>query len=195
MEVELRFPFSTLAGARWRAIGLAAALSCVPICAAAAQPAKLAEIVRIDGPLPEMKLGLHHVEFGKASDRKPIVLILHGTNLSQSGNAAYPFGGRSMMDALAERGADVWGLDFYGFGDSDRYPQMNQPADQNPPLGQAPENAQEVASVVDFLRRTRSGRPIVIVGDSGRIPGSGDLRHPVAREIGRSGSVRACHGP
>lgn len=56
--------------------------------------------------------------------------MLHGSAVPVSGNQAYPFGGRSMMQALAEDGLDVWSVDFYGFGASDQYPEMNEGTEQ-----------------------------------------------------------------
>lgn len=126
-----------------------------------------AETVRIDGPIAGLKLGLRHVSAKGAKPAGPMVLILHGTNVPTSGNADYPFGGRSMMAALAESGLDAWGLDFYGFGTSDRYPQMNDPADRHPPLGQAPEAADQAAAAIAYLQRRNGGQRVMLIGDSG----------------------------
>ncbi|MEO5867945.1 MAG: alpha/beta fold hydrolase [Sphingomonas sp.] len=94
------------------------------------------------------------------------MLILHGTNVPQSGNAAYPFGGESMIGALAKRGLDVWGLDFYGFGKSDRFLEMAEPASANAPLNRAAMAAEQVDAAITFLRRHGGGRPIMLIGDS-----------------------------
>lgn len=71
------------------------------------------------------------------------------------------------MTALAERGFDVWALDFYGFGESDRYPEMQDPSDKHPPLGTARDCAGQVQSVVAFLKRERHLEKIMLIGDSG----------------------------
>ncbi len=126
----------------------------------------VAETVKIDGPISGLKLGLRHVR-NAAETSSPTVLILHGTNVPTSGNADYPFGGRSWMTALAETGLDVWALDFYGFGTSDRYPEMLDAADRHPPLGQAAESADQVEATVRFLQRRNGGRPVMLIGDSG----------------------------
>jgi pimeloyl-ACP methyl ester carboxylesterase len=52
---------------------------------------------------------------------------------------------------LVESGFDVWGLDFYGFGHSDRYPEMNQPAADNPPLCVAEDAAQQLEAAIRFI--------------------------------------------
>jgi pimeloyl-ACP methyl ester carboxylesterase len=64
---------------------------------------------------------------------------------------AHRFDGKSWRDALGDAGFDVWGLDFYGFGHSDRYPQMNQPPTENPPLCIAEDAAEQVAAAARFV--------------------------------------------
>ena len=76
-------------------------------------------------------------------------------------------GGQSLMTALAEAGLDVWALDYYGFGESDRYPEMSEQPDKHPPLGEAAECADQVSAVAAFLRRERNVDQIMLIGDSG----------------------------
>jgi len=128
-------------------------------------PAPL-EVVRTDGPITGLKLALSHIAPSASINDAPIVLILHGTNVPQSGNAAYPFGGQSMMAALAQRGLDVWGLDFYGFGASDRFPEMAEPASTHAPLNRATDAAGQVAAAVDFIRRRTGAQQVMLIGDS-----------------------------
>jgi pimeloyl-ACP methyl ester carboxylesterase len=45
----------------------------------------------------------------------------------------------------------VWGLDFYGFGYSDHYPEMDAPAEANPPLCVAEEAAAQLAAAASFI--------------------------------------------
>lgn len=64
---------------------------------------------------------------------------------------AHRFDGRSWRDELCDAGFDVWGLDFYGFGYSARYPEMSQPPESNPPLGQAEEISRQIGCAVRFI--------------------------------------------
>ena len=131
-------------------------------------PAVVEETVHIMGPLPGLKLGLRHASTGMRETQQPIVLILPGAAVPVSGNPDYPFTpGRSLMTALAENGLDVWALDYYGFGESDRYPQMNEPADKHPALGTAQECADQVDAVVTYLKKHSRMQRILLVGDSG----------------------------
>jgi pimeloyl-ACP methyl ester carboxylesterase len=52
---------------------------------------------------------------------------------------------------LGEAGFDVWGLDFYGFGHSDRSPKMDQPAAENSPLCVARDAAEQLKAAIRFV--------------------------------------------
>jgi pimeloyl-ACP methyl ester carboxylesterase len=64
---------------------------------------------------------------------------------------AHRFDGKSWRDALGEARFDVWGLDFYGFGYSDRNPEMNQPPSANPALCVAEDAARQLEAAVRFI--------------------------------------------
>lgn len=99
----------------------------------------------------------------RRSDLAP-VLFVHGATFPSGLAAAFRFDGVSWMDHLAERGFDVWALDFLGYGKSDRYPEMREPASAHPPLGRADVTARQVAAAVEFVA-SRSGR--LAVGSPG----------------------------
>jgi pimeloyl-ACP methyl ester carboxylesterase len=139
------------------------------------------ETIRIQGPIKGLKLALRHVVSSSgAPGNRRIVLILHGAGVPVSGNPNYPFGGRSWMQALAEEGLDVWGVDFYGFGESDRYPEMSEPADRHPPLGTVDQTAEQVGAAVTYLKQRYGVEQIMLLGDSqGTLPaGLFAGRHP-----------------
>ncbi len=53
------------------------------------------------------------------------VLFLHGSVIPVSVSFGLRMNQYSWMDNLAENGYDVYALDFLGYGNSDRYPEMN----------------------------------------------------------------------
>jgi pimeloyl-ACP methyl ester carboxylesterase len=124
------------------------------------------ETIRIPGPVRDLRLALKHVVSAApaAGTPRPIVLILLGAVVPVSGNQGYPFGGRSMMQALAEKGLDVWALDYYGLGESDRYPEMREPADRHPPLGTTEERTVQVAAAVEYLKKTHRVERVMLIG-------------------------------
>jgi pimeloyl-ACP methyl ester carboxylesterase len=73
------------------------------------------------------------------------VLYLHGATFPSALSIAFRLGGVSWCDALCEAGYDVWGLDFLGFGRSDRYPEMD--ADSHEPLGGAAGQVEAIRSL------------------------------------------------
>ena len=82
--------------------------------------------------------------------RRPVI-YLHGATFPSALSIAYRFGGRSWRDALCEAGFDVWGLDFQGFGGSDRYPEMDEPASAQAPLCKAADAAEQLEAAVRFI--------------------------------------------
>ncbi len=65
-----------------------------------------------------LTLALH--EFAHAPDA-PQVLYLHGATFPAKLSIGFRFDGFSWADDLTQAGYGVWGLDFAGYGDSDRY--------------------------------------------------------------------------
>ena len=110
------------------------------------------EHFRISGPRAGLSLFLRFLPAGSSNVcPRRAVLYVHGATFPSALSIAHRFDGRSWRDALNDAGFDVWGLDFYGFGHSDRYPEMQQPAQNNPPLCTAEDAAQQVAVAVRFI--------------------------------------------
>jgi pimeloyl-ACP methyl ester carboxylesterase len=109
---------------------------------------------------------------GKTSLHPP-VLILHGSTLPSALSAAARIDGISWMEDLANRGFDVWALDFLGFGGSDRYPEMTQSPTAHEPLGRATDAVGQVDAAASFiLHRTKRERVALIAHSWGTIPGA-----------------------
>jgi pimeloyl-ACP methyl ester carboxylesterase len=110
------------------------------------------EHFRIPGPRPGMRLFLRFLASkARCSGDRRAVLYVHGATFPSALSVAHRFDGRSWRDALCDAGFDVWALDFYGFGHSDRYAEMDAPADANPPLCLAEDAAAQVAAAVPFI--------------------------------------------
>jgi pimeloyl-ACP methyl ester carboxylesterase len=180
--VEQHASRATLGRPRWlRNLSIAVLLfSAIDISLAAA--AVQEETLRIPGSLPGLQLGLRHVFSSEhaPSASLPTLLMLHGAGVPVSGNPGYRFAGGSMMSSLANAKLDVWALDFYGFGDSDRYPEMTEAPDRHPALGRAEECADQVESVVAYLRQRLHIANVLLLGDSGGsiVAGVFAARHP-----------------
>jgi pimeloyl-ACP methyl ester carboxylesterase len=88
---------------------------------------------------------------------------------------AHRFDGWAWRDELCDSGFEVWALDFYGFGFSDRYVEMNQGADLNPPLGRVDLISRQIEHAVRFIAAQNGGPPVSLIGHSGGCIGIGAL--------------------
>jgi pimeloyl-ACP methyl ester carboxylesterase len=106
----------------------------------------------ITGPREPLRLFLRYLPAPPLHAQPPrIVLYVHGATFPSALSIAHRFDGRSWRDELHAAGFAVWGLDFYGYGFSDRYPEMAAPAGANPPLCASADAAEQVRAAVQFI--------------------------------------------
>ena len=103
----------------------------------------------VPGPLGGLPLFLRRLSPASPSSR--VVLYVHGATFPSALSVAHRFSGRSWRDALCDAGFDVWALDFYGFGYSARYAEMNDAADSHGPLCVAKDAAEQLEVAVRFI--------------------------------------------
>lgn len=137
---------------------------------------------RIDGPHEGLSLFLRFLPApGRDSQPRRTVLYVHGATFPSALSIAHRFDGRSWRDALNEAGFDVWGLDFHGFGHSDRYPEMERPAADHAPLCVAADAARQLEAAVRFILGHQSLERLSLISHSwGSMPtGLFASAHPV----------------
>jgi pimeloyl-ACP methyl ester carboxylesterase len=118
---------------------------------------------------PPHALFVRHQAPKKASETAPI-LILHGATFPSANAAAWRIDGRSWMDDLAAAGYDVYAVDFLGFGESDRYPQMLADNANGAPLGTVEQMAAQVDVAVNaILHQCRCQKIHLIAHSAGTI--------------------------
>jgi pimeloyl-ACP methyl ester carboxylesterase len=155
---------------------------------------------RIPGPREELSLFLRFLP-ARESGFQPrrAVLYVHGATFPSALSIAHRFDGASWRDALGEAGFDVWGLDFYGFGHSDRYPEMQKQAADNPPLCVAQDAAKQLEAAIRFILGHQNLEQLSLISHSwGSMPaGLFAATHPALVErlvlfapIGRRGPRR-----
>ena len=83
--------------------------------------------------------------------KRQAVLYFNGARLASAVTVAHRIDGQSWRDDLTARGFDVWALDYLGYGQSDRYPQMTQPATANKALGRIREVTAQVEAALHFI--------------------------------------------
>jgi pimeloyl-ACP methyl ester carboxylesterase len=101
-----------------------------------------------------------------AATGSPAVLYIHGATFPSALSVGFDFGDGSWLDDWNARGFDAWAFDFAGFGESDRYAAMSEPADRHPPLGRAPEASRQVLDVLDLVVREAGIARVSLVSHS-----------------------------
>lgn len=121
---------------------------------------------RIPGPREGSSLFLRLLPAADKTKCSKQVLYVHGATFPSALSIAHRFDGRSWRDALTDAGFDVWGLDFYGFGHSDRYSEMDQPASENAPLCTADDAAKQLELAVRFILGHQNADKLSLISHS-----------------------------
>lgn len=95
-----------------------------------------------------------------------VVLYVHGATFPSALSIAHRFDGRSWRDELTDAGFHVWGLDFHGYGESDRHPEMREEADRHEPLGRATDAAAQIERAVEFVATHHGASRISLIAHS-----------------------------
>jgi pimeloyl-ACP methyl ester carboxylesterase len=100
-----------------------------------------------------LSLFLRYLAPDRTSTPDPrVVLYVHGATFPSALSIAHRFDGRSWRDELVACGFHSWALDFHGFGRfSDPYPEMDEPAENNSPLGRAQDASRQLERAVHFI--------------------------------------------
>ena len=106
---------------------------------------------RIASPHEGLELFLRCLPASSPRGGQSPVLYVHGATFPSALSIAHRFDSHSWRDALCDAGFDVWGLDFQGFGFSDRYPEMEEAPDAHPPLCGTVYASRQVAAAVRFI--------------------------------------------
>jgi pimeloyl-ACP methyl ester carboxylesterase len=125
------------------------------------------EHFRIPGPHPALNLFLRCLPAqNRLSHERSPVLYIHGATFPSALSIAHRFDGFSWRDALNDAGFDVWALDFHGFGYSDRYTQMDEPAEDHPPLCNAEDAGRQVEAAARFILEHQAASRLSLVSHS-----------------------------
>lgn len=106
---------------------------------------------RFASPCPGLSLFMRYLAPSRATEPPRAVLYVHGGTFPSALSIAHRFDGRSWRDALCAAGFHVWGLDFHGFGASDPYPQMMEPAEAHSPLGRVADCSRQLEAALRFV--------------------------------------------
>ena len=152
----------------WGAAAAAVALLlAAPVAMAAGdRPPLVSEDMMIPSPDAGIKLFVRNKHPADRDDFGPerTVLFVHGATYPADTAFDLKLGGFSWMDYIAERGFDVYLVDLPGYGKSTRPPQMDQPADKNPPLVSTEDAVKNVGAAVDMILAKRHLPRLNLIG-------------------------------
>ena len=114
----------------------------------------------------DLNIFLRHLGPSFNAKTAKAVLYVHGATFPSALSIAHRFDGYSWRDALNAAGFDVWGLDFLGYGGSDRYPEMARSADGRPALGRAESASRQLERAAEFIAEYHGGIRISIIAHS-----------------------------
>lgn len=117
-----------------------------------------------------LSFALHHYTSDHSQQNGPPVLYIHGATFPCALSVGFKFDGRSWADDLADAGYDVWGLDFIGFGSSDRAIDDQEgiiPGRYDDAVGQI------LSAVQEVLRQTTAASVSLIAHSWGTLPAGG----------------------
>ena len=95
------------------------------------------------------------------TDDRSDVLYVHGSTFGADMSIFYRFDGRSWADALNDAGHTVWGIDWAGYGRSERYPQG-----VTTPVGSMAGVLPQLRRVIAAIRARNGDRPVALVAHS-----------------------------
>ncbi len=114
-----------------------------------------------------MRLRLHRVTPRDPDGSGPgtgAVLFVHGA--TYPGRAVFDLPGASWLDACADAGRTAYALDVRGYGDSEAPPELDAPADANPPAVRGDVAVGDVAAALDAVSDNHGRGRVHLVGYS-----------------------------
>lgn len=94
------------------------------------------------------------------------ILIVHGATYPIESLFDVALDGFTFLDFLASHGYDVYAVNVRGYGGSTRPPEMEQPADHNPPLVRTETAVRDFGTAVDFILKRKKLSKINVFGMS-----------------------------
>ena len=123
------------------------------------------EIIKIESRISGLQIALTHKEPTVLSNDYA-VLFLHGASFPSALAFGFRMNNYSWMDNLAENGYDVYALDFLGYGNADRYPEMETGLSDGKPVGRALDIYKDVDKAVDLIIQRAGKAKVYLIGHS-----------------------------
>lgn len=138
-----------------------------------AQPAMTTnyDTLRTASHIPGLNIALLHEAPGTPTNARTAtndypILFIHGSVIPVNVSFGWRINNYSWMDNLSENGYDVYALDFLGYGNSDRYPEMRSNSYTGKLPGRATDVYLDVDKAVDFICKRTGKNKVYLIGHS-----------------------------
>lgn len=123
------------------------------------------EIIKTQSHIDNLNIVIHFKQAIKKSADYP-VLFLHGSSFPTALSFGFKMDNSSWMSNLSENGFDVFSLDFLGYGNSDRYPEMENNITNTRLTGRAEEVVLDVDKAVNLIMEKTGKNKVYLIGHS-----------------------------
>jgi len=122
------------------------------------------EILKTASHIASLEIALRH-KAARVISNDYAVLMLHGSSFPSAQSFGFRMNNYSWMDHLSENGYEVYALDFLGYGNADRYPEIGDMA-TNKPVGRAEDLYKDVDKAIDFILKRSGKSKVHLIGHS-----------------------------
>lgn len=123
------------------------------------------EILKTQSHISNLEIAINHIAPNVISNDYPI-LFLHGSTFPTALSFGFKMNNVSWMSSLSSNGYDVYGLDFLGYGNSDRYPEMESTSKGTKVVGRAADVSLDVEKAVEMILKKTGKNKIYLIGHS-----------------------------
>jgi pimeloyl-ACP methyl ester carboxylesterase len=123
------------------------------------------EIIKTQSHIANLNIAINYLKSVKTTDDFP-VLFLHGSSFPTALSFGFKMDNASWMTNLSENGFNVFALDFLGYGNSDRYPEMERNVTKGRLTGRAEEVALDVDRAVNLIMQKTGKNKVYLIGHS-----------------------------